>query len=203
MASIHAEAVHSKNPAATRPSPSKSRSSRRRSGTDIYTLRTLYGHALAMTQEAVPRYSDFATHAADLGFDEIADLFKRLSELSEERACELAKATRRLGPLKFRAGEHSWLYDDFPVPGTEDFLFRMMTPRLALEIALRAEARSMTFFEHVSATSKDMGARELAIDLGREKGAYVAWLTDSLSQVTVPFQPDEDRPGDPTMPQVL
>jgi len=156
-----------------------------------------------MTQEAIPRYSAFATHVADMGFDEVADLFRRLSELSEGRACYLAQATRRLGPLKFRAGEHSWLYNDCPVPGTEDFLFWMMTPRLALEIALMAETRSMAFFEHVSATSKDPGARELAIELGREKESYVTWLRDSLAQMPLPFQPDEDRPGDPTAAQVV
>ena len=203
MSLVHAEAAQRRDHSTAGALKRDIRSAKRRTGSEISTLDTLYGHALAMAQEAIARYGGFATHAADKGNDEVADLFSRLSELSGEQACHLAKATRSMVPPKFSAGEHSWLYNDVPAPEGDDFLFRMMTPRLALQIALDAETRAMMFFVQVRTTSKDSGVREFAIDLGREKESHVAWLRDSLSRVPMPFQPGEDCPGDPATPQAL
>lgn len=203
MSLVHADVAQRRNHSTARALKPEIRSATRRTGSEISTLDALYGHALAMAQEAIPRYREFAEHVAERGNDEVADLFSRLSELSEEQGCQLAKAARHMAPPKFSASEHSWLYNDVAAPEAEDFLSSMMTPRLALKIALGAETRAMMFFEQVRTTSKDPAVRELAIDLGREKESHVAWLRHSLSRLPMPFQPGEDCPGDPATPQAL
>ena len=104
---------------------------------------------------------------------------------------------------KLAPGEYAWLYSGPLLPEARDFIFRMMTPRQALEIAVRAERRAKAFFEQVLATSNDAGVRELAIELGRDEDSHIAWLQDALARVPEPFRPSEDCAGDPATPQAL
>jgi rubrerythrin len=104
---------------------------------------------------------------------------------------------------KLAAGEYSWLDQDEPVPEAHAFVMRMLTPRLALEIALRAEQRAKAFFEKVIDESSDAGIREAALGMARDEQAHIAWVNEALARVPKPYQPTEEQPGDPTIPQQL
>src|SRR3990172_3129267 len=75
----------------------------------------------------------------------------------------------------------------------------VLTPRLALEIALRAEQRAKVFFEKVLAEAIDAGIREVARDMARDEQAHIAWVNEELARVPKPYRPSEEQPGDPTM----
>jgi len=169
----------------------------------VGSVGALYAHAMVIEQEAVERYREFAAHMAEYGNDTVAELFGRLAEFEAEHAFRLAKKTTGMALPKLAAADYSWLDQDAPVPEAHAFVQRMLTPRLALEIALRAEQRAKAFFDKVLDESSDAGIREVARNMARDEQAHIAWVNEALARVPQPYQPSEEQPGDPTIPQQL
>lgn len=167
----------------------------------IGSVGALYAHALLIEHEAVARYREFALNMSEHGNDEVAALFQQLAEFEAEHAFHLAKKTAGMSLPNLAGGEYAWLDRDAPVPEAHAFVYRMLTPRMALEIALRAEERAKAFFDGVLVESNDAGIRELALTMARDEEAHVAWVREALGQVPQPYVPSEDFPGDPTIPQ--
>jgi rubrerythrin len=163
----------------------------------------LYAHAMLIEHEAVERYREFALNMDEHGNDEVAALFRQLAEFEAEHAFHLARKTAGMTLPKLAAGEHAWLDRHAPLPEAHAFVYRMLTPRMALEIALRAEERAKDFFDKVLAESRDAGICELARDLARDEQAHVSWVREALSRLPLPYEPSESLPGDPTIPQQL
>ena len=203
MSVIHAEEARHRIHPASRSLHREEQAVKKKSGNGIGSLGALYVHGLAIAQEAIARYREFAAHAADHGNDAVADLFSRLAELEAEHAFHLAEVAAAMVSPKLAPGEYDWLYSGPLIPEARDFIFRMMAPRQALEIAVRAEERAKAFFEQVRAASNDAGVRELAVALGRDEESHIAWLQDALALVPEPFRPSEDCPGDPATLQAL
>lgn len=169
----------------------------------IGSVGLLYAHALLIEREAAERYREFASHMAEHGNDTLAELFEQLAEFEAEHAYHLAKKTAGMTLPKLAAGEHAWLDREAPVPEARAFVYRMLTPRLALEIALGAEERAKAFFEKVLVEASDAGIREIALDMARDEQAHIAWVNEALARVPQPYRPSEEQPGDPTIPQQL
>jgi rubrerythrin len=172
-----------------------------RSRSGIATLGVLYAHALAIENEAVARYHEFATLMADYGNEATAELFLRLEEFEAAHAFHLAKKSVGVAIPVIAPGEYAWLDTGAPVPEARAFVFRMMTPRLALEIALRAEKEAKAFFERVAAESRNAGVRKLATEFAHDEQSHIDWVSDALARLPRPIRPDEDPPGDPTIEQ--
>lgn len=167
----------------------------------IGSVGQLYAHALLIEREATERYREFASHMAEHGNETLAELFEQLAVFEGEHAYHLAKKTAGMTLPKLAAGEHAWLDQEAPVPEAHAFVYRMLTPRLALEIALRAEERAKAFFEKVLAEASNAGIREVALDMARDEQAHIAWVNEALARLPQPYRPSEERPGDPTIPQ--
>ena len=178
--------------------PEKARVNRRKR---IGSLVILYAHALAIEHEAEARYRELAAHMADSGNDTVADLFARLAEFEGEHAFRLAKKSLGMEIPPLAPGEYAWLDCGAPVPEARAFVYRMMTPRLALDIALRAELRAKAFFEQVQAESRNEDVQGLAAEFALEEESHVAWVLDALAHLPQPFQPNDEQPGDPTIEQ--
>jgi rubrerythrin len=193
------EARHAIHPA----SRSRQRAAlRSKPATRIDSVGAPQGHALAIAHEAIARYGEFAKHMADHGDDELADLFGRLAELEAEHTRRLPQAAAGMAS-RLAPGEYAWLHSGPPLQEAHDFIFCMLTPRLALEIAVRAEQRAKVFFGRVLAESDNAADRELAMEFGRDEESHIAWLQDALVRVPKPFQPSEECPGDPTAPYAM
>ncbi len=203
MSVIHTEAVRQALRPPSRSPNRKKQVVKRRWGNGIGSVHVLYGRALAIAHEAIARYREFAAYAADHGNDAVADVFSRIEESEAEHALHLEKLTLGMALPKLAPGEYAWLYSSPPLPSARDFIFRMLTPRQTLEIAVRAEERAKAFFGEMLAASNDAGVRELANRLGRDGESHIAWLQDALARVPEPFRPSEDYPGDPATPQAL
>jgi len=169
----------------------------------VGSVNALYAHAMVIEREAVVRYREFAAHMAEHGNDTVAELFRNLAQFGTEHAYHLAKKTAGMALPKLAAGEYSWLDQEAPVPEAHAFVLRMLTPRLALEIALRAEERAKAFFDKVIDESSDAGVREVALDMAHDEQAHIAWVNEALARVPKPYQPTEEQPGDPMIPQQL
>jgi rubrerythrin len=172
-----------------------------RSNKEIVSIGVLYAHALAIENEAAVGYREFAAVMADCGNDTTAELFLRLAEFEAEHAFHLAKKSLGIEIPVIDSGEYAWLDSGAPVPEARAFIFRMMTPRLALEIALRAEKQAKAFFERVRVASSNASVRKLAADFVRDEQSHIDWVTDALARLPRPFRPDEELLGDPTIEQ--
>ena len=167
----------------------------------IDSLGLLYAHALAIEHEARARYLELAAHMADYGNDTVAELFARLAEFEAEHAFLLAKKSLGVEIPLLEPDQYAWLDCGPPLPEARAFVYRMMTPRLALQIALQAEERGKAFYEHVCATTRRADVRALAMEFAQDETAHVSWVMEALEHLPQPFKPDEARPGDPTIEQ--
>lgn len=198
IAAASSEGSRKARPRVMQPEKAKTRRPRREK---IGSLGVLYAHALAIEHEAEARYREFASYMADVGNDALLNLFRQLAQFEGEHAFHLAKKSVGVEIPLLAPGEYAWLDCGAPVPEARALVFRMMTPRMALEIALAAEERAKAFFEKVLAESRNAGIRQLAAEFAAEEESHVAWVKDALARLPQPYQPSEDRPGDPAIEQ--
>ncbi len=164
-------------------------------------LGALYAHALAVQYEAEVRYCEFATFMADYGNDAAADLFLRLTDFVAQRAFALAKRSMGIEIPVIDPAEYAWLDSGMPVAEARAFVYRLMTPRGALEIALHAQEQAKAYFERIQVESRNAGVRALASEFACEEQAHIDWISNALAHLPRPFWPDEELLGDPTIEQ--
>lgn len=174
-----------------------------KTGKRIGSIDVLYAHALQIEREAAGRYREFASYMAERGDDDVATLFGRLAEVESEQASRLEEKTVGMTLPRFAPGEHAWFDRESPVPEAHAFIYRMLTPRVALQIALSAEERAKAFYESVLAEASDGGVRKIAFDMARDEAEQISRMNEALARVPLPYQPSEEQPGDPTIPQAL
>lgn len=141
----------------------------------------LYVHAIAIEREAAGRYAQFAERMAAQGNEEVARLFRRLAGFEAEHLAALRQRTAgiRLPELD---SDYSWLDASAPETMPLEAVFRRMTPRQALAIALQAEKRARAFFEHVVRSTADPALRALAREMAAEEAEHVA-LIENLTVI--------------------
>jgi rubrerythrin len=152
----------------------------------IRTAAELYAHAIAIEREAAERYAELAVHMADLGNDAVAGLFQRLAGFEAEHLDALLRRTDGVELPELSAADYRWLDAGAPETAARELVFRLMTPRHALEIALGAEQRAQEFFEHVFATAADPALRALAQEMAAEEREHVSMVEDLLAQTPDP-----------------
>jgi rubrerythrin len=99
------------------------------------TVAHLYAHAIAIEREAAARYSEFAERMADLGNEAAAEVSATLARLEAEHLDELVKRTAGMGLPELAAHEYAWLDAGAPETAARELVFRLLTPRQALEMA--------------------------------------------------------------------
>jgi rubrerythrin len=147
-----------------------------------------YAHALALEREAVERYGEFARHMADLGNDAVAAMFARLSAFEAEHVRDLEDRTVNMALPELDPGTYAWLDAGAPESAPREWLFRLMTGRDALTIALRCERRAQAFFEKVANTAASPEIRLLAVEMANEETAHIAWVEQELERTPEPLR---------------
>ena len=147
---------------------------------------TLYAHAIAIEREAVERYSEFAERMADLGNEAAAEIFATLARVEGEHLAELLARTAQMNLPGLASGDYAWLDSAAPETAARELVFRLMTPRHALEIALAGEKRAAAFFERVIMTADDTMLRALATEMAVDEGDHVAMLEKLLEKTPPP-----------------
>lgn len=145
----------------------------------------LYVHAIAIEREAARRYAELAERMADQGNHEVAALFRQLAGYESEHLAALGRRTAGVA-LPDLSADHSWLTEGPPETVARELVFRLMTPRHALAIALQAEMRAKAFFEQAARVSSDPGARALAREMAAEEDAHIAKLHALLQRTSEP-----------------
>jgi rubrerythrin len=134
----------------------------------IQTAPELYAHAIAIEREAAERYTELAVRMNDEGRDDLARIFDMLAGLEAEHLDALRARTEGVA-LPPVAGQYHWLETGAPETAARDLIYRLMTPRMALAIALQAEKRAQAFFERVFMTCDDPALRALAREMAAEE----------------------------------
>jgi hemerythrin-like domain-containing protein/rubrerythrin len=152
----------------------------------IETSNALYAHAIAIEREAAERYAEFAARMSDLGNDEVAAVFATLGRGEAQHLEALQREARELVLPPIDAEQYAWLDSGSPETPARELVFRMMTPRDALQIALAAEQRAQTFFLRTQRIVQDPALRELAQWMAAEESDHVARIQRALQQIPDP-----------------
>jgi len=152
----------------------------------IESAAELYVHAMAIEREAAERYREFAARMGDQGNAELADVFGRLAAFESEHLKALQRRTDGV-PLPSLAADYSWLDAGAPETAAHDLIFRLLTPRQALAIALQAEKRARAFFQHVQREAGDPALRALAKEMAAEEAGHMSLLEHTLARAHDPF----------------
>jgi len=140
----------------------------------------LYAHAIAIEREAAERYGEFAERMQDEGREALAEVFSMLAMVEAEHLETLLARTDGIALPKIEEGRYKWLDAGAPETPARELIYRLMTPRHALVIALHAEQRAQAFFEHVFWTASDPALRVLAREMAEEERDHVALVSDLL-----------------------
>ena len=146
----------------------------------------LYAHAIAIEREAAERYEELAERMAERGNDAVAEVFSTLARFEAEHLDTLERRTAGLALPEVAPGEYRWLDKGAPETAAHEWLFRLITPRQALLIALEAEKRAQVFFERVYLTSNDPALRGLAQEMALEESEHVAMVERLVERTPEP-----------------
>jgi len=141
----------------------------------------LYAHAIAIEREAAERYVELAARMADEGRDELAAVFDRLARMEAEHLDALERRTEDVALPEIAPEQYQWLDAGAPETAARELIFRLMTPRQALAIALRGEQRAQAFFERVFTTADDPALRALAREMAAEEQEHVVLIESLLA----------------------
>lgn len=140
----------------------------------------LYAHAIAIEREAAERYAEFAERMDDLGNEATAEVFSRLAGFEAEHLQVLLSRTRELALPQLSGEQYRWLDAGAPETAAREFVFRLLSPRQALGIALHAEQRAQAFFEQVLTTADDPALRALAREMAADEAEHARVLETLL-----------------------
>lgn len=146
----------------------------------------LYAHAIAIEREAAARYAEFAERMEDEGREDLARIFATLAGVEADHLDTLERRTEGIALPAIADGCYKWLDSGAPETAARELLFRLMTPRHALAIALHAEQRAQAFFEHVYWTASDPALRALAKEMAAEEREHVSLVAKLLGDTPEP-----------------
>jgi rubrerythrin len=150
------------------------------------TTAHLYAHAIAIEREAAERYSEFAERMSDGGNDAAAEIFATLARLEAEHLDDLLQRSAGMKLPELARERYAWLDRAAPETAARELVFRLMTPRHALEIALLGEARAAAFFESVVMTAEDPLLRTLAAEMAADENDHIVMLEKLLEKTPDP-----------------
>ena len=151
----------------------------------VNSVPEFFAHAIAIEREAAERYQEFARQMQDRAPD-TAKLFSRMARDGFAHAREIGSRAKGIRIPRLAPGEYAWLDMGVPEPLAHDWVFRLMSPRSALKIALHAERRAKRFFEHVMRTTGDRAVKSIARRFLEEEGEHILRMRRALVKLPNP-----------------
>ncbi len=152
----------------------------------INSVAEFYAHTIAIEREAAERYDEFARHLKDRAQD-TGELFSRMAREGFAHAREIGIRAKGMRVPKLAPGEYAWLDKGVPEPSAHEWVFRLMSPRCALKIALHAERRAKRFFGQVMRTTGDRGVKAIARKFLEEEGEHISRMKRALVKLPNPI----------------
>jgi len=152
----------------------------------IASIPDLYAHAIAIEREAAERYAELAERMRDESNEDLAALFAGMAAVEAGHLAALKHRSAGIELPALATHDYKWLGNAAPESAAHEFLFRLMTPRGALLMALAAENRAQAFFEHVLLTAHDPDLRALAREMAAEEQEHVQLIERMLERTPDP-----------------
>ena len=147
----------------------------------------LYAHAIAIEREAAERYRELADRMHDLGNPAVAEVFDILANQENEHLQALQRRSEGVAIPSLEIHEYRWLETGPTEIAARELIFRLMTPRSALAIALAAEKRAQALFEHVLMAAPDPALRALAREMAADESAHIVLIEQLLAGTPEPL----------------
>ncbi|MGE5154807.1 MAG: ferritin-like domain-containing protein [Bdellovibrio bacteriovorus] len=149
----------------------------------IATVAELLVHALELEHESAERYRLLAGTMAMHHNAEVAELFRRMADMSDAHASQVtARAEGMLLP-DIAPWDFKWSCPESPESDCPDDVevSYLMTPQQALQIALHNETRGRDFYARVAASSPTPEVRRIAGEMAQEEDEHVALLKAEIA----------------------
>jgi rubrerythrin len=165
------------------------------------TLEALMAQALTMEREAVARYTELAEMMETHNNTEVAALFRKMAEYEGHHVAqilaEMGWAADGFAPREAGA----WATPEAPESVPVDEMHYLMHPWHALQLALAAEERAVSFFDAMARDAATEDIRRAAEEMRDEEIEHVALVKGWLTKVPKPgaewaIDPDPPRYSD-------
>jgi len=162
------------------------------------TLDEFMALALAMENEAVERYSDFADAMETHNNPDVAAMFRTMAGYETKHAAAIMAQMGWLEAPDVPREAVCWPGFESPEAAPSDAVHYLMQPWHALQLALAAEQRAEKFFGVLAASATSEPVRLAALELQAEEAEHVALVKAWIAKVP---QPDRDWDADPDPPR--
>lgn len=149
----------------------------------IGSVEEFYAHALAIEREAARCYREFQEHFADRGEVVLAGLCGNLAHFEQDHYQLLLDRSKSLKLPDLPPDRYRWLESCPPENADHNLVYRVVSPRQLLEIALKAERNAKRFFEWVAGTTANGEIHALADEMASEEAEHVQWVSRALEYV--------------------
>lgn len=162
------------------------------------TLAEFMQKALEMEIEASQRYAEFADAMETHNNREVADLFRRMSEIENRHAEQIMAEMGWKEPPPPTPGGLRWEGFEAPETIAVDEVHYLMQPYHALTLALASEERAERFFAHMAEAATTEPVRKAALELMGEEREHVELIRKWMQKVP---KPDRNWADDPDPPR--
>ena len=164
----------------------------------VPTLEDFMSRAYAMELEATERYAQFAEQLDTHNNREVAQLFRKLSQIEGLHAKRILEEMRWPG-LPALPPAFAWESAEAPETAPFDALHYLMQPWHALEIALRCELQAVQYFDGIAAGAVPERVRAAAKEMAEEEREHVALIKEWMQKVPRPAPGWDEDPDPPRM----
>lgn len=151
--------------------------------------------AYTMELEAVERYAQFAEQMETFNNREVAELFRKLSQVESLHAKRILEEMN-WPSLPVLPPAFAWETDEAPETAPFDEMHYLMQPFHALEIALECEKRAAAYFESIAQARVPERVLAAAREMAEEEREHVRLIEAWMERVPKPAA-DWDRDPDP------
>lgn len=154
--------------------------------------------AYTMELEAIERYAQFADALETHNNREVAQLFRKLSEIESLHAKRIL-AEMRWPSLPALPAAYAWDSVEGPETAPFDAVHYLMQPYHALEIALRCEQQARKYYEDIAAGPAPRRVKLAAKEMAAEEAQHVALIREWMEKVPQPAPGWDEDPDPPRM----
>ena len=164
----------------------------------INSMTELLAHALALEIEAVARYAELADIMAAHNNQEVAALFKKMSQIEKLHVETIHEQIDSRQLKKLPVIKYQWIASEGPETTDLADLHYLMTPNQALRLALLNEQRARDYYQAIHQSTTDHDTRVLAEELAVEEEEHVTLLLNWLDKIPATdnhWDRDDDLPN--------
>ncbi len=154
--------------------------------------------AYTIELEATERYAQFAEQLETHNNREVAELFRRLSEIEALHAQRILAEMNWLS-MPALPPAYAWEAPEAPETAPFDSLHYLMHPWHALEIALRCETSAKKYYDEIAASRAPRQVREAAKEMAAEEDEHIRLVREWMKRVPQPAEGWDEDPDPPRM----